>query len=657
MKTIVINGVRLHAADLRADEGALARSVETEGSIVLIGRTQPITSAQRERLERSFTLLESVPGGAYVARSKAGAEPLETLEADLPVLLGDYHNGFKVAPAWDGARAANDAVEVATVPHRDVTLDNLALAIRAVVADADIESIGYALRVRLRAGSLSKLAELPQLRNIEHPAEAEESDGRAASLMGTTKAVPAGFDGSGEVIAVSDSGFDIGTADDVHPAFAGRVVLVRQLGDAESAADVTGHGTLVASCALGSGSSATVGNVLGVAPHAKLVFQSLRMQNNLPAFAAADVTLEPPCDEHAAFVHNLSINDKSEINRNNYSGLAKCFDEVLYRRRDIVLCVSAGNMGKLVEVADGVGALADGSMMPPATAKNVIAVGASENQRPEHPQTYGEIAPGRIKLEPYLSDRIADGPSTLVPIGSRGPTSDGRIKPDVVAPGTHVLGAKSRFGAAVTETETADDLYAFKTGTSFSSAFAAGACAVIRQWLRVKRNVGKPSAALVKAILINGAQPLPGEPVPPAKLAEYPSSQQGFGRVDIAASLVLDGGQLDFADEGVTMTTGSVGLHEVILSQPSDVVVTLVWSDPPGEGLSNDLDLVVKVGDERRHGNMPPSSTEHDRANNVEQVRWAAIGPGALQIEVHAYDVPMDPQSYALVWSIRPKSA
>lgn len=77
--------------------------------------------------------------------------------------------------------------------------------------------------------------------------------------------------------------------------------------------------------------------------------------------------------------------------------------------------------------------------------------------------------------------------------------------------------------------------------------------------------------------------------------------------------------------------------------------VTLVWSDPPGEGLQSDLDLIVRTGNQERHGNMPAGSKDFDRKNNVEQVLWEQFPAGQVTVSVSAHAVTLAPQNYALV--------
>src|SRR5205823_12312648 len=122
----------------------------------------------------------------------------------------------------------------------------------------------------------------------------------------------------------------------------------------------------------------------------------------------------------------------------------------------------------------------------PATAKNVIATGASENITGTLAATYG---------------LYADGPDTMADFSSRGPCADGRIKPDLVAPGSWIASAAS--SAAANEAAIAwtpiDDYYVYMGGTSMAGPHAAGAAAVFVQFYPSTHTNAVPSPALVKA--------------------------------------------------------------------------------------------------------------------------------------------------------------
>lgn len=152
-------------------------------------------------------------------------------------------------------------------------------------------------------------------------------------------------------------------------------------------------------------------------------------------------------------------------------------------------------------------------------------------------------------------------------------------------------------------------------------------------------------------MLINGAKDIVGQYVP-SETGEIPNFSEGFGRVDLAATVGPrgDNERVIFKDEATALDTGEEEKTEVEVSESDSLVkVTLVWTDFPGEALQNDLDLIVRTPDgQERHGNLPPSSTEFDRRNNVEQVVLTDVPAGKVEIVVRAYRI-ISPQSYALV--------
>ncbi|MEI9863310.1 MAG: S8 family serine peptidase [Limisphaerales bacterium] len=116
----------------------------------------------------------------------------------------------------------------------------------------------------------------------------------------------------------------------------------------------------------------------------------------------------------------------------------------------------------------------------------------------------------------------------MADFSSRGPCQDGRIKPDLVTPGTWIASAASSFApniAAVSWTAI-DDYYVYMGGTSMAGPAAAGAAAVFVQYYKSLHTNAVPSPALVKASLINSANPLDdanGGPGP------VPNNDEGWG--------------------------------------------------------------------------------------------------------------------------------
>jgi hypothetical protein len=274
----------------------------------------------------------------------------------------------------------------------------------------------------------------------------------------------------------------------------------------------------------------------------------------------------------------------------------------VWNNKDFLILFSAGNDG--VD-ADGNGVIDPISMGSPATAKNCITVGASENNRPNGstptPGVNGNWGIG----PPFSSDHVSDDATGMAAFSSRGPCLDGRVKPDIVAPGTNIVSTRSSVatlplwgqgGLAGTD-------YTFSGGTSMSTPLAAGAATLVREFYT---NVPiTPSAALIKATLLNGAFDMsPGQygtgsdqeiPAPPR-----PNNVEGWGRVDLETSIFPTAPKtLRYADITTSLDTGESRIYNFTVGNGTiPLKATLVWSDYPGStiaggGLVNDLDLIL----------------------------------------------------------------
>ena len=122
----------------------------------------------------------------------------------------------------------------------------------------------------------------------------------------------------------------------------------------------------------------------------------------------------------------------------------------VFQRDELGCFFNAGNDG--ID-SDWSGVVDPLSLDAPASAKNVLAVGASESGRPPGTggmtgRTYGNAWPSDFPIEPLTDDWISsspgDGPQGMAAFSSRGPAADGRTKPDLVAPGTDVVSVRSR---------------------------------------------------------------------------------------------------------------------------------------------------------------------------------------------------------------------
>jgi serine protease AprX len=360
----------------------------------------------------------------------------------------------------------------------------------------------------------------------------------------------------------------------------------------------------------------------------------------------------PPYRDDGARVHT---NSWGASTNGGYDASATEVDDFVWNNRDCVICFAAGNDG--VD-SQSRGVIDNGSVGSPGTAKNCITVGATENNRPDFPipiagddrnLTWGIGWPSSFSASPINSDKVADNPDGMAAFSSRGPAVNNRVRPDVVAPGTCILSTRSRLATGTGWGLSPDPLFFYEGGTSMATPLVAGCAAVVRQYL-IQQGVASPSAALIKAMLINGAKVIPGQYSPP-EVGQPPDFSDGFGRVDLAATIgpYAAGETVTFKDERTALDTGQEETTtQSINAQGKVLKVTLVWTDPSGEALQNDLDLVVQAGGQEQHGNFPLGSPNFDRANNVEEVIWRNVPPGNANIIVRGFRVTA-PQTYALV--------
>jgi MYXO-CTERM domain-containing protein len=267
----------------------------------------------------------------------------------------------------------------------------------------------------------------------------------------------------------------------------------------------------------------------------------------------------------------------------------------------------------------------------------------------------------------------------LSSFSSRGWTADGRVKPDIVAPGCTVsAGNDSRIDSNNCGEDTG-------CGTSYAAPILVGAAALARQYFtegfypsgdRSAADARTPSAALLKAMLLNGALPLTGRDNAGMAISALPSNEQGWGRLQLDRTLLFAGAtrQLYVDDHVQGFAAGgddSVRYEIKGLSADEPLKVTLVWTDFPGmpdspprapnvndvaalnaPRLVNDLDLTVQTGAVSYLGNVltsgkSSSGGQADRRNNVEQALLTASGD--VSIVVRAANVAQETQDYALV--------
>jgi serine protease AprX len=548
----------------------------------------------------------------------------------------------------------------------------------------------------LPEGGVDQVAAWPEALWIENRPLYQVTNNIATGIMGASTAWGNGYSGTGQMVTVADTGIDTGTdgpaAGDIHLDFDNRMAHISSwpvdaswagcaanVSADDGPADVdSGHGTHVLGSVLGNGAaSLPVGTIKGTAYTATPTFQAVEQWTTWTGLCALQYSsgyyiTGLPLDIKTLFQEAYSWGSRIHSNSwgapedGAYTDDSQAVDQFVWDHPDMLIVFSAGNAG--TDKKATLGYVDEDSLDAPGTAKNALTVGASDNLRdtggynPGGPcSTWGTCWPSDFAYNPTRDDRISNNSGELAAFSARGPANDGRRKPDVVAPGTNILSTRSSvasgsgWGLYPTDPD-----YLYMGGTSMATPLTAGAAAVVRQYYVQGLGHATPSAALIKATLINSAVDMAGYGVASQEAGlPIPNNHEGWGRVNVGAA--TSGGR-QFEDADSVRTGTNVSYTYQIGSSATPFKVTLVWSDYPGSpssgGLVDNLDLVVTAPDGTTtyrgnvfSGGWSVTGGTADSLNNVESVyiQTPAVGTWTVRVDGTNVPAPGNQQPFAVV--------
>ncbi|RPI79437.1 MAG: hypothetical protein EHM45_02910 [Desulfobacteraceae bacterium] len=608
---------------VKNDRFAIKSYPAGQSGYYLVQFNGPVKQSHKKTLEQAGAqIFDYIPDFAFIVKMDAAAKEKAKALAFVR-WVGIYQPGYRIAPNIRQALQKDFVVKaeefVASLfPNEDA--QQAASQIQATGG----EIIGIAkgvrskIKFRLIPSSIENIAVINGVRWIKLAPQWKLFNDKAADIM-TVTAVRQSHSlfGSGQIVAVADTGLDQGSAipAQLHDDFENGAGISRVLqvydwaGD--GASDVnSGHGTHVAGSVLGngfrSGSTPTahqyLGSYSGIAPEASLVFQSIE-NNATGSLSGLPLNLGDLFQQAYNANARIHTNSWGADTAGAYTSDSADVDQFMWNHKDFLILFAAGNAGTDAN-KDGIIDLF--SVGSPATAKNCISVGASESNRPSgfgRDANYSYWATD-YPANPIYSDHISNNINGMAAFSSRGPCLDGRFKPDLVAPGTNIASTRSSVASSTMWglgglNPAHQPYYTFAGGTSMATPLATGAAALVRQYY-TNIEVITPSSALIKATLLNGSfEMTPGQYGSGiyTEIAARPNNVEGWGRVDVDNSLFSSNRQINYYDNNPGLTTGVTHTYNFsVADNTKPLKITLAWTDYPGTpvavgGLVNDLDL------------------------------------------------------------------
>ena len=557
--------------------------------------------------ERGLELMDYVPNRAWIVRG-AAADVGRCLADGLVVWSAPLHPGWRIEPAL---LASPMPARVAVLGFAGVSPDTLRAQIEAAGGTVDEvhEQVGrWLLLVPATRELAISLARCQDVQWVEPEAVLSMRNNNMTWAVQTAttnsrRIWDAGLHGEGQIIGHMDGAIPTTScyfSDPANPVGVNHRKIVYLSGG--GAADA--HGTHTAGTAAGDSFP-----VNGLTTNRGLAYLA-RLAHSSNFSAAGWSSLATTHRTNGARVHTNSWGDDTTT---AYNAHCNAIDAFSWTNEENLVLFAETNLTTLKN---------------PENAKNLVAVGNALNGA-----SYNSKGGGGV-----------------------GPTSDGRRKPDLFAPGTSIVSAS-----------TAACGTASLTGTSMACPAATAAAALVRQYYvngyypsgaANAADALVPSGALIKATLLNTCQDMTGV------AATVPNNTEGWGRIVLDETLHLPGdiGRMWAVDvrraSGLT-TGGSRSWTLDIASAARPLEITMAFTDFAGtvnaaNAVVNNLNLEVVAPNGTTYlGNVFASGFSTtggaaDAINNVERVAFSAPLAGTYTIRVLGVSVPQGPCGFAI---------
>ncbi|MBN1343477.1 MAG: S8 family serine peptidase [Phycisphaerae bacterium] len=649
-----IDVIRWKAGDL-----AKAGPEETNPDVVLavpgdrhvVVRLAAIPSAQeREAMAaEGIQLLRYLGDNAFFARISGGEKAANDAKAagvtaacgiqaewkQAPMILRGQFPAYARgnAPAVGGRVAADgenpdgeiDAVALCVLLHPDVDVDlqgSAAITRHGGQVRGIVRSINMIMAC-MPAANVAALAAEDVVQWVEPPLPPlgpTNDSNRVLTQADVVQAAPYSLTGAGVNVLV----FDAGKAHAAHQDFGGRLTTR----DDSSTID---HATHVAGTIGGSGARSG-GQYRGMAPGVTMQSYGIEPSGWL---TPPDILYTNPGDIEQDYEEAINTYGAEIANNSIGTNVA---------HRPTLPCEWEGDYGTTSQLIDSI---VRGSLGAPMRV--IFANGNERGNTGRCGTSYHTTAPPACAKNHITVGAVNSNDDSMTDFSSWGPTDDGRLKPDIVAPGCQSDGDNG-----VTSTSS-NGGYVVMCGTSMATPTVTGLCALLLETYKYLY-IGDPLPlnSTLKVLLAHNAVDL-GNPGPDYKF--------GYGSVRIQDTITFMYGEYSRYLTGSVDQDGEAYYFVEVPAGATELKVTMAWDDPPGAvnttpELVNDLDLVaISPGGASVHypwtldpgnGDAPAIRTQRDDRNNIEQVVVDAPAAGVWTIKVIGYAVPEGPQTYSL---------